>query len=137
MIKYIEILTEKRQVGKTLNILNKFADLYEDGKEVFILTFCENEASRLRSMLDIPRQESLKRIKSVSTLLSGLRGGVDNTEIILLIDEPFLIDKEVQYKLFRELERSRTEFYVLGVGTLREGFRKDFTHYVDWRENEM
>lgn len=135
MIKYIGMVQVPRQTGKTTQLLKKFDMYYSKGDEVFIITFSENEAKRLRQQTTLNHQEGIQRIIGANMFSRWIRGHTQfGKDVILLIDEPFLIDKDIQDALIQELERSRIEFYVIGLGTLRENFRRDFTHYVDWRK---
>ena len=70
-------------------------------------------------------------IISYYKLEDTLRGRFDRKEpIFIFLDEPFIYDLTAQQDMLGLLEELLFNFYIYGEGTLRENFRKDFTHYL-------
>ena len=132
MIKTIELRHKPRWDGKTTRLLERYKEHILNNHQVIYICFSENEAKRLQKESELDSSTLyMNPIISYYKLNDILRGRFNIEEpIFMFLDEPFIYDLVVQQDMLELLESLPHNFYIYGEGTLRDNFRKDFTHYL-------
>ena len=137
MIEKINIHNVARQTGKTdilkLKAINASLKYYD---KVIVSTKTTNwttELTKYFESLYIDKSITgikFKQIDCIKTdlLIANLKER-DYKNVLLLLDEPFENDLQVQNNLLHFLEESKINFHVLGYGTLNTNF-KTFRDYI-------
>ena len=132
MIKDIKIKHIPRQQGKTTRLLKMYNEHILNKNQVVYICFSENEARRIQKESELDSSTlHMNPITSYYRLEDILRGRfISGTIVNLIFDEPFIYDLAVQQGILELLEHLPYSFYIYGEGTLKDNFRKDFTHYL-------
>lgn len=136
MIEKINMYNDNRQTGKTnflkLTAINASIVYYD---KVIITTSTINNLLNLKEYFyDLLKNCSITNNKFNSldfirtdNLINKLKG-YKYHNVLLLIDEAFIIDLETQNKILTFLEESNIKFHIIGSGTGRK--KKTFYDYI-------